>query len=95
MSIGVDMLKYELDLSKGTYIMGSFFFPNWPACDRAKVLLKEKGMQYTYIQADKRLFGKLIAATKSQTVPQIFIDGEFIGGYDDLVEYFDNNSEEK
>jgi len=27
---------------------------------------------------------------EAKTVPQIFIDGKHIGGYDDLVEYIDN-----
>ena len=37
-----------------------------------------------FIQADKKLFGKVVNITKSQTVPQIFMDGEFVGGAEDL-----------
>jgi glutaredoxin len=29
-----------------------------------------------------------MAETKSSSVPQVIIDGEFIGGYEDLVEYY-------
>ena len=41
-----------------------------------------------FIQADKKLFGKVMGVTKSTSVPQIFLNGEYIGGYDDLVEHF-------
>jgi glutaredoxin-related protein len=37
-----------------------------------------------YIQADKKLFGKVLPVTNSKTVPQIFMDGEFIGGFPEL-----------
>jgi len=78
------MLKYELDMSTGNFIMGSFLFPKCPSCDKAKELFADKKMQYTFIQADKKLFGKLMSVTKSNTVPQIFMDGEFVGGFDEL-----------
>ena len=78
------MFKYELDFNKGNYILGSFIYPECPSCDQAKALFKEKKMQYMFIQADKKLFGKVMHTTKSQTVPQIFIDGEYIGGYEEL-----------
>ena len=78
------MFKYEVDFNKGNYIVGSFAYPKCPSCDEAKQLFKENGMQYMFIQADKRLFGKVMGITGSQTVPQIFMDGEFIGGAEDL-----------
>jgi len=31
----------------------------------------------------------LEAVPNARTVPQIFLDGEYIGGYDDLVKHFD------
>lgn len=43
-----------------------------------------------YIQADKRMFGKILQVTNQKTVPQIFIDGEFIGGFPELEAYFEN-----
>ena len=80
------MFKYEVDFNKGNYIVGSFAYPKCPSCDEAKQLFKENNLQYMFIQADKKLFGKVMGATKSQTVPQIFMDGEFIGGAEDLTE---------
>lgn len=78
------MIKHELDFSKGNYIVGSFMYPKCPSCDKAKELMKDKGMQYMFVQADKKLFGKVMSATKTSTVPQIFMDGEFVGGFEDL-----------
>lgn len=80
-------LKHEIDFSTGIHVIGHFTYPKCPACDSAKEFLKEKGKQYQFIQADKKLFGKILQYTKTTTVPQIFIEGEFIGGYDDLVNY--------
>lgn len=60
-----------------------------PYCVNAKRLLDQKGVKYTEIHVDqdqdqakrqemvKRSGGK-------RTVPQIFINGQSIGGYDDL-----------
>lgn len=65
---------------------------NCPYCDRAKALLQMKGIEY-----EERVVG--IGWTKEQllesvptarTVPQIFIDGLLIGGYDQLKAKFDN-----
>jgi glutaredoxin len=82
------MIKHELDFSDGNYIVGHFTYPKCPSCDQAKELLREKNIQYMFIQADKKLFGKVMGVTKSTSVPQIFLNGEYIGGYDDLVEHF-------
>jgi glutaredoxin len=82
------MIKHELDFSDGNYIVGHFTYPKCPSCDQAKELLREKKIQYMFIQADKKLFGKVMGVTKSTSVPQIFLNGEYIGGYDDLVEHF-------
>lgn len=78
------MITHELDFNKGTYVVGHYKYPKCPSCDDAKELLKSKDIQYTFVQADKKLFGKVMGVTKSITVPQIFMDGEFIGGYEDL-----------
>lgn len=78
------MFKHEIDFDKGNYIVGSFAYPKCPSCDEAKQLFKENNMTYMFIQADKKLFGKVMNITKSQTVPQIFMDGEFVGGAEDL-----------
>lgn len=55
-------------------------------CSAAERLLRSKGVAYENIDCTgdgaKRQW--LTELTKSSTVPQIFIDGVAIGGYDDM-----------
>ena len=61
---------------------------NCPYCDQAKALLKSKG----YTIEEKKIgdgYTKeelLEAVPTARTVPQIFIDGEFVGGFTELKE---------
>jgi glutaredoxin len=71
--------------------------PNCPFCVRAKKLLDEKGIGYTEESAvDKRdeLIERVKAATGAapRTVPQIWLNDTYIGGYNELVEHFKNAS---
>lgn len=77
-------LKHEINFNKGVYIIGSFLYPKCAWCDKCKELLMKHNIQYTFIQADKKLFGKVMSVTKQSSVPQVMIDGVFIGGYDEL-----------
>lgn len=59
-------------------------------CDRAKKLLEQKGISY-----EERKIGTnwtkeqlLESVPTARTVPQIFLEGNHIGGYNDLVKYF-------
>ncbi|HXX68828.1 MAG TPA: glutaredoxin 3 [Polyangiaceae bacterium] len=58
-----------------------------PYCIAAKRLLARRGITYEEIDVSgddaKRVW--LAQATGRRTVPQIFIDGKAIGGYDELV----------
>ena len=61
-----------------------------PYCDRAKALLKQKGIEF-----EERKIGSgwskeqlLESVPTARTVPQIFLGEQHIGGYDDLVKYF-------
>jgi glutaredoxin 3 len=58
-----------------------------PFCVRAKLLLAARGIAYDEIDvsADVALRGDLVRRTGRRTVPQIFIDGESIGGYEELA----------
>jgi 5'-methylthioadenosine phosphorylase len=51
-------------------------------------ILEEKGLKYTVINSDKRFFGEVMKTTKSTTVPQILIKGEFVGDYKGMLQYF-------
>lgn len=57
-----------------------------PYCVRAKALLQSKGLDYseTDITNDSELAQEMIDRSGNRTVPQIFIDGEAIGGFDEL-----------
>ena len=57
-----------------------------PYCVRAKQLFQRKGIAYEEIDVslDNNLRLQLVARTKQRTVPQIFINDQHIGGFDDL-----------
>lgn len=55
-------------------------------CILAKNLLISKNMQFEEIPLDNKYeeLETLIKETNKKTVPQIFINNKFIGGYDEL-----------
>lgn len=57
-----------------------------PYCIKAKALLDRKKVPYeeVVIESDRPALEALKAKTGSGTVPQIFVDDQFIGGCDDL-----------
>ncbi|MCD5410184.1 MAG: glutaredoxin 3 [Clostridiales bacterium] len=56
-------------------------------CIRAKRLLKNKGVEFEEIDIgdDINNLRQLETKTGSGTVPQIFVEGKYIGGCDDIV----------
>jgi glutaredoxin 3 len=59
-----------------------------PYCTRARALLQKKGVGFVEIdiaEQPARRAEMIERATGGTTVPQIFINGEHIGGCDDLV----------
>ena len=58
-----------------------------PYCDRAKHLLRRKGVDYQEVRVDLDAEQMRLMMQRSQrrTVPQIFIDDYHVGGYDDLA----------
>ena len=57
-----------------------------PYCLKAKALLTSKGLEFTVrdVTDNPALEREMIERSHRRTVPQIFIDGKSIGGYDDL-----------
>jgi glutaredoxin 3 len=58
-----------------------------PYCDRARALLKRKGVDFREVKVDEDAEQRDVMLRKSngrRTVPQIFIGERHIGGYDDL-----------
>ena len=45
-------------------------------------------MVWKVINADKMFFGSLMKETKSTSVPQIVIKGEFVGDYKGMLQHF-------
>jgi glutaredoxin-like protein len=55
-------------------------------CTKAKALLKNLGYDYAEVPLDHRIRTKVIGAvTGKGTVPQVFINGRYIGGYEELL----------
>lgn len=62
-----------------------------PYCSAAKRLLTSKGVSFEEIDVtdDDAMREKLIEMTGGRTtVPQVFVDGKSIGGYDDLSAFY-------
>jgi len=61
-----------------------------PYCDQAKALLTQQGIEFE----EKKIgdgFTKedlLEAVPNARTVPQIFLDGQLIGGFTELKQHF-------
>ena len=59
-----------------------------PYCVAAKNLLKSKGLEWSEVRIDTdpvQRDAMLARSAGHRTVPQIFINDQFVGGYDDLV----------
>lgn len=59
-----------------------------PYCDRAKEYFSNRGIPFEEIDVtrDPKIYEELKARTRHMTVPQIFIGGQFIGGYTDMID---------
>jgi glutaredoxin 3 len=57
-------------------------------CVAAKLLLKQNGLAYEDIRVDTdpRRFEEMLGRSQRRSVPQVFIDGDFVGGYEELAE---------
>jgi len=61
--------------------------PNCPYCDRAKLLLKKKGVTFEEfnVRSDSEKLAEMMQKTNGKrSIPQIFIGEQHIGGCDDL-----------
>ena len=58
-----------------------------PYCRLAKDLLKSKNIEFTEIRVDHdaKQLEEMMRLSNRRTVPQIFINDQSIGGYDDLA----------
>ena len=58
-------------------------------CEMAKNLLKQKGIEYEERNLAKewKIQQLLEAVPGARSVPQIFVDDKYVGGYDELVDH--------
>jgi len=58
-----------------------------PYCIRAKGLLEQKNVAFEEINVEARpeLRGWLIERSRQRTVPQVFVNGEPLGGFTDIA----------
>ena len=62
--------------------------PNCPYCVRAKALLQSKNLSFEEIDVSEDInsLQKMVKLSGLRSVPQIFINDQSIGGYDDLAQ---------
>jgi glutaredoxin-like protein len=63
--------------------------PGCPHCTRAKQALENKGMKYEVIELGSNgiSYSSLTAISGAGTTPQVFVDGQCIGGADELEDW--------
>lgn len=63
-----------------------------PFCIKVKELLAREGIEFIEydIQGDREKLEALKAQTGSGTVPQVFVEGRFYGGCDDIHALYEN-----
>lgn len=65
-----------------------------PYCDRAKELLDGSGIKYEERNLSGGEWTKaqlLEDVPDARTVPQIFLDGNYVGGYRELCQYYEDH----
>lgn len=83
------MLNHINPVACQTSAITVFSKPACPYCVKAKTLLTEKGFTFEELEVGKDVNLTMFKAiTNADTVPQVFIDGNHIGGSDDLVAHF-------
>ena len=70
-----------------------FTRPDCEYCIRAKAMLNEAGMEYEELVLNRDYTEATLRAVAGiSSVPQIFIDGDYIGGSESLKEYLDEEA---
>lgn len=67
-----------------------------PYCDQAKALLKQKGIEYEERNITEGTWTReqlLEAVPNARTVPQIFLDEQLIGGFNELRQHLQNQAD--
>lgn len=78
------MLKHLDSKAKAPHDIVMFTKPGCSFCTRAKQLLADKGWAYEEVPSSPR---NLRAVSGKTSTPQVFIDGRYIGGSEELEKY--------
>lgn len=67
---------------------------NCTFCDQAKELLKDKGLEYKYVDVSNsveqfKVKMKTEHGITIKTVPQITVDGKYVGGFESLQSFLE------
>lgn len=82
------MLNHINPKAKKPDAISLFTKPGCPFCAKAKAMLEERGMDYEEINlGSDATLRSLRAITGRDTVPQVYVNGQLIGGSDDLEKY--------
>ncbi|WP_303908004.1 glutathione peroxidase [Thiohalomonas denitrificans] len=82
------MLGYINPNAKKPHDVMLFTRAGCPFCARAKGMLHERGMEFEEVAVGESVSVRAVrAATGADSVPQVFIDGQLVGGSDELAEW--------
>ncbi len=86
------MLNYVAPNAKQPARISMFTKPGCQHCSRAKAVLDTKGLKYEVIELGQSglSYSSLAAVSGKGTTPQVFVDGERIGGADELEAWLAN-----
>ena len=88
------MLKYLAPNYKPPVSVSMFVKPGCPYCAAARKMLKEHNLRFEeVVLGDNATVTSLVAITGRKTTPQVYINGEHIGGSDDLKAYLDKQDQ--
>ena len=78
------MLKYLDPNAKAPHDVLMFTKPGCSFCTKAKKLLADKGWAYEEVASSPR---RLRAVSAKASTPQVFVDGEYVGGSEELESF--------
>lgn len=82
------MLAYLDPQAERPHDVAVFSRPGCPFCSRAKGMLRDAGIEFEELLLNRDYTDRTLRAVSTQTsYPQVFIDGEHIGGSDRLEEW--------
>ncbi len=85
------MLNYINPDAKPCPLISMFSKVGCPYCARAKKMLAERGLDYEEIPLGKNVTTRSLRAVSGKTsTPQVFIDGQHIGGSEELAAYLES-----